>query len=341
MSPLETVEALSFVVSGVALGAVVLRALVRVAGPFRLAASLFGLAALALLLWQTPALLGYDEDEVPWVELAETAFFFLVAAGVFTWSASLLARHAQRIERAYASLEAASREKQMFLDILGHDVRNPIAAASLRADVLRLKAPALAADAEAIGASLRKANGIIEQSLLLSRVESGALALSPVDLASLAERVAEGMRPLAAQRRVEIVVVASPAQARAHALLANAVENLLSNAVKWSPEGGRVELRVGAEAGRARVAVVDHGPGIAPADRARLFQRFERLGRAEKGIGLGLTIAARLAERHGGEILVEETAGGGATFTLSLPAIPPAGSGAPAPLLPAAAPDAA
>jgi signal transduction histidine kinase len=102
------------------------------------------------------------------------------------------------------------------------------------------------------------------------------------------------------------------------ARLKQALLNLLSNAAEVSPEGTRVEVAVARDGGGAEVTVRDHGPGVPPRDRRRIFEPF-RSGR-HGGTGLGLTIVERVAEAHGGSVEVEDAPGGGALFRLRIPA---------------------
>jgi signal transduction histidine kinase len=99
--------------------------------------------------------------------------------------------------------------------------------------------------------------------------------------------------------------------------------NLLSNAAKFSPSGGRVEVRVAGDGAGYRVSVTDHGPGIAPAFRERMFEKFSQAdssdSRRKGGTGLGLSIAKELIERMGGQIGFDSVPGAGATFYLTLP----------------------
>lgn len=100
-----------------------------------------------------------------------------------------------------------------------------------------------------------------------------------------------------------------------------AVTNLLDNAGKWSPDGGTVEVAVRGSDGTAEVSVRDHGPGVAVADRERVFERFWRApeARNKPGSGLGLAIVAQAAASHGGSVAVEDASGGGALFVLRFP----------------------
>ena len=103
------------------------------------------------------------------------------------------------------------------------------------------------------------------------------------------------------------------------------LDNLLSNAVKFSPQGGTVAVKVTSDAGAATIAVSDSGPGIAEAERSRLFRKFARLRArptaGESSSGLGLYITKQLVDAMGGSIAVGGAAGQGATFTVTLPAV--------------------
>jgi signal transduction histidine kinase len=99
--------------------------------------------------------------------------------------------------------------------------------------------------------------------------------------------------------------------------------NLLSNAVKFTPEGGRIGLKAGRKDDGVEIAVTDTGVGIAPEDQAAIFEEFRQVGnderRKQEGTGLGLTLAKKFVELHGGRIWVESELGRGSTFTFELP----------------------
>ena len=96
--------------------------------------------------------------------------------------------------------------------------------------------------------------------------------------------------------------------------------NLIGNAIRYSPEGSTITVKLGADEKRARVSVIDQGPGLDEQAQRIVFDKFERLGRSGGGgSGLGLYISKRLAQAMGGDLTIASTPGEGATFTLSVP----------------------
>ncbi len=164
---------------------------------------------------------------------------------------------------------------------------------------------------------------LVDSLLLLARADSGVLELErvPVDLSDVAASALGGLDPLAREREVPLVLDASPALVEGDPTrLRQLVTILADNAVRHSPPGGRVAVAVRTEGRRAELTVDDAGPGIRPEDGPHLFERFWRAPDApEGGVGLGLSIAAWIAEHHGGSITAGSSPAGGARFTVSLP----------------------
>ena len=168
---------------------------------------------------------------------------------------------------------------------------------------------------------------MIEDLVISSRLERGRTptSLGPVDVSEVARVVAADFEVI--ERRV---LVQAPLSAP---ILANAdsvrriLENLVDNAHKYGRPPVRVEVEPGL--GGVTIWVVDSGPGIAPENRQRIFERFSRLGphRGQPGLGLGLPIVRGLAESFGGSVTVEDSPTGGCAFKVVLPACPP-GEGA-------------
>jgi two-component system phosphate regulon sensor histidine kinase PhoR len=169
---------------------------------------------------------------------------------------------------------------------------------------------------------------LIDDLLSLSRIELNA-HLRPdkeVDLVSIIRQVVDGLQTLARDRDVE-VRVSAPGRLIVRGdrdELLRVFENLVENALKYAASGKRVDISLGEGAAQeARVAVRDHGPGIAPEHLPRLTERFYRVdvtqSRAEGGTGLGLALVKHILNRHGGRLTIESVVGEGATFSASLP----------------------
>ena len=169
---------------------------------------------------------------------------------------------------------------------------------------------------------------LIDNVLDLTQSDTGSLLLAEeeVGLADLCGELAEAVRGLAERQGVELAVQVKPSVGIVtgdRRRLNQAVGNVLRNALLYTEAGGRVLLR--AEGGRdaARIIVSDNGRGIAPADQARVFDRFQRTaeGRGEEqaAIGLGLPLARQFVEAHGGTVQLQSREGEGTTVTIRLP----------------------
>ncbi len=122
--------------------------------------------------------------------------------------------------------------------------------------------------------------------------------------------------------RVDVAVPDTlPAVQADPALLERALANIVANALAWSPEGAKVRIEAAPVAGRMHVRVIDRGPGVAPADRERVFRPFQRLGdhSTQAGVGLGLAVARGFVHVLGGDVLLDDTPGGGLTAVVDLP----------------------
>ncbi|WP_022682185.1 sensor histidine kinase [Sphingobium bisphenolivorans] len=146
-----------------------------------------------------------------------------------------------------------------------------------------------------------------------------------IDLADLGRRAAGLLVVKAQQRDIAVITPAADIVAPAVGEFRRALQilmNLIGNAIRYAPEGSQVRVETGRERERVWIAVLDQGEGVPADSRERVFAKFERLGRNDPGgSGLGLFISRRLARAMGGDIHVDEAPGGGARFTLSLPAL--------------------
>ncbi len=221
---------------------------------------------------------------------------------------------------------------------LSHDLRTPLAAARMTMQQALGGAYGPLPDAyrpilERTLQSNDELQRLAETLLLVSRYESGERSTrrERVELEALARDVAAELDVLARSKRLDVrveaedgvVVLADPPELR------RALINIVANAVTWTPPDGTIVVRAGERDGHAEVSVEDTGYGVPEAERPRLFQRVSGGASRGAGSGLGLYIVRRIAESHGGDVRYTPRAGGGSTFTLSLPvaaAATPAGS---------------
>jgi two-component system sensor histidine kinase MprB len=221
-------------------------------------------------------------------------------------------------------LDALSRsvgaQRQLVADA-SHELRTPLAAARANLELVQLheqlpleERRRLLADAEV---ELREMTDLIEGLVELARVDTATPDRRPVRLDHLVDEVVA-----AAERRSNLsfeTVLEPTLVSAAPGPVTRAIANLVDNAVKWSGESKSVEVVVR----DGTVTVRDHGPGVDPADLRHIFDRFYRApaARTLPGSGLGLAIVRQVAEAYGGTVTAEPASGGGALFTLSLPAL--------------------
>jgi len=164
---------------------------------------------------------------------------------------------------------------------------------------------------------------LVNQLMEFARSDAGAVEVlpEPLDVATEVRTALRDLAPVVGRHRVEVDVPGGLTVMADRDGFGHVLVNLLTNAVKFSPEGTTVRVRAYDDGDEAVVSVIDEGPGIAPADQARVFERFYQAknGESARGTGIGLTIAQRFTELHGGEIWVESQPGAGATFAFSIP----------------------
>jgi two-component system OmpR family sensor kinase len=221
--------------------------------------------------------------------------------------------------------QAERRNHQLDLGIAwtAHEVREPLLAAKAAIDqLLRSNGPLAGEDLlSRSGQELGNLAALVD-ALLRWAVGAGPLHRRPVDLVGVVRQAIEGCRLEPGEDRLDLEAL-EPVPIRADPeQLQSAFANVIRNALSYSPAGSRVAVTVSRTDGMAVVSVADHGPGIQPRDREAVFEPFARgpsgRGRRE-GRGLGLFIARRVVEAHGGVIWVESTNGRGATFRIQVP----------------------
>lgn len=237
-----------------------------------------------------------------------------------------------RAERARSEAEAANRIKDEFLATLSHELWTPLTSLLGWSSVLRearRDEKVLSQGLDAIDRNARVQAQLIDDLLDVSRIVSGKLNLDvrPLDISSVARAAINVVRPAADAKSITLDYSAqtglgaiSADSGRLHQI----IWNLLSNAVKFTPQGGRITIRIQQEKSHAKVTVQDTGQGIDPEFLPRVFDRFRQADssttRSFGGLGLGLAIVRHLVELHGGTVSAEsEGVGKGATFSATFP----------------------
>jgi len=283
---------------------------------------LAALPALALAIWLavTHALGPLDELRRELARRDPRRLSPLKAQGVPAETLPLV----NEINRLFERIDLLIERERRFTADAAHELRTPLAvlrtqaqvAQSTRADSVRREA------LDSLIAGTDRATRLIEQMLMLARIESGdggresALTQMPLVTADLREIVrseAAAVAPRAVERHIDLAIEGegtAPIPCRPE-LLSILARNLLDNAVRYSPDGGLINVSVQAPDGRAELRISNSGLPIAAEDLARLGERFHRIpGSSESGSGLGLSIVARIAELHHARVAFEHGPGG-------------------------------
>ncbi len=246
-------------------------------------------------------------------------------------SRELVARVRAALEtfRLKRVLEAQRRDH---IAMLVHDLRHPLSSLGLIAELLEsddLTPEERESTVSQIRGMCAEMSRLVDGVLAASRIEAGVFTVEPkvLPVRAIVAPMLAVFTPLATRRRVALsfdgsldtVVRADPSKLR------QALDNILANALKFTPRGGRVRVKVANERGPTPITIfeiADTGPGVAPAERDRIFDRYTQgaRGRAAGGAGLGLAIARGIAEAHRGSISVGTGDLGGASFQIVLPA---------------------
>jgi two-component system CheB/CheR fusion protein len=233
---------------------------------------------------------------------------------------------------AEAALQAAAQRKDEFLAMLGHELRNPLVPVRNAAEVLRGLASnddRLAWIHDVLVRQVGHITRLVEDLLDISRIARGTLQmrLEPIDLGHVLRRAIDAAQPALARKRhrFEADLPQDSIWVEADAIrLIQVFENLLSNAAKYTDDGGQIRMSLAAEESWAVVRVRDNGIGVPPAMQARIFDLFVQdqrtTDRSHGGLGVGLTLARRLVDLHGGSIMVRSDGSGtGSEFVVRLP----------------------
>lgn len=246
--------------------------------------------------------------------------------------------------QVWRTSEAAAHNemrKNQFIATLGHELRNPLAALTTAAAVLKMRAgddEGVRRSVDVIGRQCRHVSRLVDDLLDMARIENGKLLLNvqPVDLRAIVASAIEARRAELENRRQVLTVLlgSEPVVVEADPVrVVQVVSNLVDNAAKYTPDAGHITVAVSSEGGDAVVSVQDDGAGI-PAERlTSIFEPFMQLAesrdQARGGLGLGLALVRRLAELHGGSVgVASDGPARGSRFTVRLPVhAMPAGRG--------------
>jgi len=250
------------------------------------------------------------------------------------------------LRAANARLQELDRLKDDFVSNVTHELRTPLTSIRALSEILHDDPRTRLEDRRRfLGVIVKEAERLtrlINQTLDLAKIESGNAEwhTSELDVAEVVREAVEATSQLFRDRGVGLALRLAERLPRVRAdrdRLMQVLVNLLSNAVKFSaPQQGQVEIRLGLQGNALRIDVQDDGPGVGPADRETIFERFRQAGDTltgkPRGTGLGLPISRRIVEHFGGRLWLEDGAGKGATFSFSLPLGPPRTAG-PAPTM--------
>jgi two-component system sensor histidine kinase BaeS len=233
---------------------------------------------------------------------------------------------AQSFREMASRLSEAEQQERNFLMSVSHELRTPLTAIRGHVEALRegiAADPAVrAASLDMIASETTRLERLVGDVLDLAKLEAHRFTLltEEVDMGRLCEQAYAAFGEEARRRSIayEKQFRASPTIVSDGDRVLQIISNLLSNAFRWTPDGGKVELELAASNGRVSVAIDDTGPGVAAAERERIFRPF--WSRDDSGTGLGLAIAHELAAALGGSIELESQPGSGSRFELVLPA---------------------
>ena len=232
--------------------------------------------------------------------------------------------------RLLSSLRTADEQKNEFLAMLAHELRNPLAAIQYAAEVAGMLPPQQDGNLfEVIKRQVQQLTHMIDDLLDLSRISRNKIQLRKenIDAATLARRAADTLQPLIDERKHRLIINLADEPLPLHVdptRIEQVVGNLLTNAAKYTPEGGEIQLSTGFQNGGVVIRVRDTGIGIAPEILPHIFELFTQasatLDRSQGGLGIGLSVARKLVELHGGTISARSAGvGHGSEFSVRLP----------------------
>jgi len=249
--------------------------------------------------------------------------------------AALIAQGIDR-KRVQRALEEANRQKDEFLAMLAHELRNPLAPMLTAVEIIKRSGASLQSDirmpVDVIHRQVQNLRRIVDDLLEVSRVTSGKIQLvkENIDAASLITQAVETSHPIIEAKKHELTVLVpqEPVRLAADATrMVQVLTSLLNNAAKYTHEGGRIRVTVEQEGSDAVFRVRDTGVGIAPEMLGRIFELFTQvdcsLDRSQGGLGIGLALVRAVVSLHGGSVQAySDGLGKGSEFVIRLPALP-------------------
>lgn len=276
-----------------------------------------------------------------WNDIVSTAgylgltLFMLLLGIIFERGRSLAARRTEEalveLSGANQRLQQLNQDKNEFLSIAAHDLKNPLTVVMGMSDLLAsgyIPPERIKATAGKISEQSVRMRSLISNLLDLNAIEEGRMQLKaePLDLGGLVDICLENFGEVAGRKQIELACqnTVGPAETTGDSqAVLQILDNLVSNAIKYSPKETRVVVQVLQREDRFAIEVHDQGPGLSEADQKKLFQRFVRLSSkptaGESSNGLGLSIVKRLAESMGGTVECRSELGRGSSFVLLMP----------------------
>ena len=244
-----------------------------------------------------------------------------LAVGYSYWGQKKVAAE---LKLANANLEHSKNLKELFADILRHDLTTPLTILSGFVDLIpeeKLEEDVKESFRE-IDSGIQRMTSLIEKAAVLSKIEhKTGLKKKDLDITQCINDVLWMYWTLANMKNIEVEFEKKEAvHIKANEVIEEVFGNLLTNAIKYSPENTKIEVDIEKSKENLRIYFKDQGEGIPDKDKEAIFTRFERRQKGPvKGVGLGLTIAKKIVELHEGKIWVEDNPGGGSIFIVELP----------------------
>ena len=291
------------------------------------------LGAIAVGMGLTLALLGFDRWVRRPLAAAAAAIARFEAGDRQSRAAEVGPAEVREIAETFnemaTTLARQESDRVAFIGGVAHDLRGPVSAIQMASVMLDPEGPLHGARGEAARAILTRQTARLDRMvgdfLDAVRIHAGQLDMQsePIDLAPLVRESVEQYRPLAPNHELTAAIPAAAIMVHGDAMrLGQVLSNLLSNAVKYSPRAGPITITLEADDELAILAVADQGIGIQPAEHEQIFEPFRRTGASRElvpGVGLGLSIARRIVQAHGGRIEITSKPGCGSTFRVCLP----------------------